>query len=617
VPDVTLPLLLMMSEQQRQSADFNWLKLLARLRPGVTVEQADAETQVLFSAFVRSWAATAPAKGRDTILRQRAAAMPAPDGFNAVRDNAARPLLILMGIVALILLLTCVNVSGLLLARAAARQREVSIRLAIGAGRGRLVRQFLTETLLLASLGGAIGIAAAGWFSHRLFVLFVNGRDLNLAVGPDGRVVAFTAAVSLACCVLAGLAPALHVGRAAVNPALKEVRASGHGRLGKAFVVAQFGISMVLVVLATLFVGTLIKLYAVDRGFDSTAVLVVSLRSARQYTGAQAAAVQSAVIDRLKTLPGAQTVSAAQMLPVSGTLWDRTVQVEGYTFRPDESESVGFNVVSPAYFEALGTAVLRGRDFDTHDTPASTRVAIINERFARYFFRDQSPLGRHVTSVGVAYEIVGVVRDAKYQDLRTDTIRTMYIPWTQHEGDQPMRYSYFVRVNGGDPLRLAPRLDTLIREADAGLRVRTATTYSTVIERSIATERIMATLGGVFGVLAIVIAALGMFGLLAFHVAQRTNELGVRMALGASRVSLMGLVLRDVAVMAVVGVAIGAGAALTVTGLVRSILFGFTPNDPVAFLVAGSVLTIAALFAGWLPARRAAHVDPLVALRHE
>jgi len=617
VPDVTLPVALVMPDQQRRSSDFNWLKMMGRLRPGATIAQADAETQVLFKAFVQTQAATAPAKVRDLVLRQRVVAKPAPDGINPLRDNVGQPLLILMGIVALILALTCVNVSGLLLARAAAREREISIRLAIGAGRGRLARQFLTETLLLAMLGGSVGLAIAGWFTARLFTLFVNGRDLQLSVSPDWRVLAFTAVVSVACCFACGLAPVLQAWRTALNPSLKEVRARHHGRLGRSLVVAQFGISMVLIVAATLFVGTLVKLYAVDRGFETSGLLVVNIRSGSQFPDARAIVVQSALLDRLKSLPGVRTASATQMVPVSGSLWDRTVEVEGYTFRADESETVGFNTISPVYFETLGTPFVAGRDFNDRDTAASPNVAIVNESFARYFFHGQSPIGRHVTSVRVTYEIVGVVRDAKYQDLRTDVIRTMYIPWTQHAGDQPTRYAYLVGVNGGDPLRLLPRLDRAVRDADAGLRVRTAIPYATVIDRSIATERIMATLSGAFGLLGIVIAALGMFGLLAFHVARRTNELGVRMALGASRASLMALVLGDVALMALAGVVIGAGAALSVTGLVRSILFGFTPNDPVAFLLAGSVLTIAALFAGWLPARRAAHVDPLIALRHE
>jgi predicted permease len=327
-------------------------------------------------------------------------------------------------------------------------------------------------------------------------------------------------------------------------------------------------------------------------------------------------AVQGALLERLRAMPGVRSASAAQALPVGGGLWDRRVQVEGYRFRPDESESVGFNVIAPDYFATLGTPLMSGREFGDRDTDAAPNVAIVNESFARYFFGDESALGRRVTSVNVTYEIVGVVRDAKYQNLRDNVIRTMYIPWTQRESEQPTRYSYLMRA-AGSPLRLVPSLDRVVREADPALRIRAARSYAAIIDESIATERIMATLGGFFGVLALLVAALGMFGVLAFQVARRTNELGVRMALGASGRTLMGLVLREVVVMVGAGIAVGAGGALMLTGVARKILFGLTPTDPRVFAVAATVLAAAALLAGWLPARRASRVDPLVALRHE
>jgi putative ABC transport system permease protein len=616
VPDLMLPLVMMMSDSQRTSTGFNWLNVLARLKPGATVEQANAETQVLFDAFLLSEAARATEKERAGILRQRAAAFSAPDGFNPIRDNIAQPLLIVMGIVALILLLACVNLSGLLLARAAARQREISIRLAIGAGRGRLLRQFLTESVVLASIGGALGLSLAVWSSASLFALFLGGREVTLSVAPDLRVLAFTSVVSLLACCVAGLLPALHAVRVNMNPALKEVRAHGHGRLGKTLVVAQLAISMILIVGATLFVGTLVKLYAVDRGFDSDGVLVVNVRTSRPYPAPRAKAVQDALLERLRAVPGVRSASAAQALPVGGSLWDRRVQVEGYRFRPDESEAVGFNVIAPDYFRTLGTPLLAGREFDTRDAATSPKAAIVNEHFARYFFGEGSALGRRVTSVNVAYEIVGVVRDAKYQDLRDGIINTMYIPWMQRDGDQPSNYSYLARLDG-NPMRLVPGLDRVVRDADPALRVRTARTYASIVDQSIGTERIMATFGGFFGVLALLVAALGMFGVLAFQVARRTNELGVRMALGASRRTVMGLVLRDVFIMIAAGVSIGGAGALLLTGLVHTLLFGLGPSDPLVFAVAASILASAAILAGWLPALRASRVDPLVALRHE
>jgi putative ABC transport system permease protein len=625
IPDLTLPLMMKTATgPQYRSTDFNWLNILARLKPGATVEEANAEVQVLFAAFVQAQSSQAPEKERANILRQRAVALPAPDGFNPFRDNVRRPLLVLMGIVALILMLACVNLSGLLLARAAARQREISIRLAMGAGRGRVVRQFITESLVLASIGGAAGLAVAGWLSVRLYTLFVNGRDVVFSLTPDWRVLAFTGLASLVACIVSGLAPALQAVRVNLNPALKEVRAQGHGRLGRALVVAQLTISMILIVGAALFVGTFLNLNAADRGFDSDGILLVSVRHSRPYSAAGAAAVRSAVLERLRALPGVQSASAAWVLPASGVLLDRNVRVEGYTFGPDESESVGFNVVAPAYFAALGTPLAAGREFTDNDTDTSPQVAIVNESFARHFFQDQSALGRRVTSVGATYEIVGVARDAKYQKLRDGMIRTMYVPWTQRPGiggvrpaDQPMIYNYFLRVAVGDPMRLAPGLDRLVREADPALHVRTTMAYDTVIGRTLSTERIMATLGGFFGLLALVVAALGVFGVLAFQVARRTNELGVRIALGASRQAMTRFVLRDVGRMLILGVTFGTVGALMATGVTRSMLFGLSPTEPAVFLAAALVLASAALVAGWLPARRAARIDPVVALRHE
>ena len=615
--DIALPLVPMTNEEQRSEITNNWLSVLVRLKPGATVEQADAEVQVLWRSFLESQAAQARAKDRAGIMQQRAAAFPSPDGINPFRYDHARSLLILMGIVGLVLMLACVNLSGLLFARAAARQREVSIRLAIGAGRGRLVRQLLTESLLLATFGGTLGLAMAGWFSERLMALFVNGRSVAVPVGADWRVVTFTAVVALLACLVSGLAPALYAVRFNVNPALKEARVQGHGWLGKSLVVAQLAISMILVVGATLFLRTLVNLYSVERGIHTDGVMVVSVRSVLPYEAARGFAVQRTVLERLKTLPGILSASAAQVLPIGGGLWTRNVQVEGYTFRSDESDSVGFNVIAPGYFETLGTHLTLGREFDERDTRTSPKVTIVNESFARYFFGESPALGRHVTSLGVAYEIVGVVRDAKYQNLRDPIIKTMYIPWLQRDGDQPTRYNYLARVGMGDPMRLTPGLERLVREVDPSLHVRTALTYATLVDRSIATERIMATLGGLFGVLALIVAAIGLFGLLAFQVSRRTNELGVRMALGATRRGIVELVLRDVAGLVVVGVLIGTVVALALSDVARSLLFGLTPDDPATFVTAGLILGVTAFIAGWVPARRASHVDPLIALRHE
>jgi predicted permease len=615
-PDLFVPLQLVLLPEQRQSMDLNNYIVMGRLRPGATQAAANAEMQTLYTGFVQMQASLDREKNRAAILRQRAAAFAASGGYNALGYEYERSLFILMGSVGLVLLLACVNLSGLLLARAAARQREIAIRLALGAGRGRLVRQFLSEGLLLAAMGAAGGLLVARWAAPWLFALFLNGRDVAISVAPDWRVVAFTAAAGAASCLLAGLAPALHAVRGGVPASLKEVRARGSNRLGKSLVVAQLTISMILLVGAALFIGSLVKLNSVTRGFDARGVLVLNVRIAQAYPQARVHAVADALIERLRRAPGVAAASASAVVPLSGGLWDRNIQVEGYRFRDNEPDVAGFNAVAPGYFATIGTPLVSGRAFDTRDTPTSAHVAIVNATFANYFFKDGSALGRHVTSAGTTYEIVGIVSDAKYQHLRDAVIKTVYIPLAQRDA-QPSSFSYLARVASGDPRRLIADLPRLVREADPALRVRRARAYDDIIAESIGTERTMAALGGVFGGLAMLVAALGLFGLLAFQVAGRTNELGLRMALGAAQGSLVLLVLKDVGIMVACGVALGAAGAALTTGLARTLLFGLTPTDPAAFATAAGALTLTALLAAALPARRAARIDPLAALRHD
>ena len=373
--DLIVPLATMMTGNQRTNIGNTWLAVLGRLAPEASLTQASAEVAALFDGLLQANAPSTPAPRSAEVLRQGAGAFAAPGGFNPVRAAIAQPLLIVMGIVGLILVLACVNLSGLLIARGEARQREVSVRLAIGAARGRLVRQFLTESLVLALIGGAAGLAMAAWFSARLLNLFVNGRDVVLSVAPDWRVLTFTVLVSLATCVAAGLAPALRAVRVSVNPGLKHVRAHGRGRLGRALVVAQLAISMVLVVGATLFIGTLAKLYALDRGFEGDDVLVVNVTNSR-FPRDRAVAIQQDVLDRLRSLPGVRAASAAQALPVGGGLLERHVEVEGET-APANGLTVGFNPIAPGYFATLGTQVLSGRDFTDRDIRTGPKVAIV------------------------------------------------------------------------------------------------------------------------------------------------------------------------------------------------------------------------------------------------
>jgi predicted permease len=529
-----------------------------------------------------------------------------------------------MGIVALVLLLACANLSGLLLARAASRQREISIRRALGAGSGRLTRQFLAESLLLGSCGALVGFAVAQWFSRALVTMMANGDDLPLSVSPDWRVFAFTGAVSLLACIFAGLAPGLSAGRVSVNPSLKEVRTGGgHRPLGRVLVVAQLAISMTLLVGASLFIRTLVKLYSVDTGIRTGGVLIFDVTAKHHFPPARSVEIQNAIVARLQSLPGVTFASAADILPLGGGLWTRRVQVDGYTFRPGEDDTAALNAIAWRYFAVTGTPILLGRDFSERDTVGSSPVAIVNQKFVRELFAGRSPLGRHVTQNDVTYEIVGVVKDAKYESLRKGVPRTLYIPWEQQgemgqaNRSQPMAYAYLARVASGDPMRLTPLVEHAMPQIDPAMRMRTPRTFQDHVNQSTLNERMMATLGGFFGLLALIVACLGIFGILAFQVSRRINEIGVRMALGATRGNIVNLVLREVAMLLLPGCTLGALAAAGLTRFANSMLFGVTSTDPTAFALAAAALAASTLAAGFLPALRASRVGPITALRCE
>ena len=616
-PDITVPVAIMLSEDERNEPTYNNLNMLGRLAPGATRRQANAELQVLWRTFQHRVAATLPERDRYRIFEERAAVLSGRNGFDPLRDQYSEALLMLMGIVALVLLLACANLSGLLLARAASRGREISIRLAIGSGRGRLVRQFLTESFVLAALGGSAGFLLARVFTAALVTTMANGAVVTLSTAPDWRVLTFTAAISLLACILAGLAPGLHSLRASLNLGIRQHRSGGRQRLSRVLVIAQLSISMMLVTGAALFAGTLLKLYGVDRGVRTEGVLTFGLQTSGQCPPARCRAAAGLLLDRLNRLPNVASASAVDVLPISGSLWDRDVQVEGYTFRSGESQDAAFNAIAPKYFATVQTPLMKGREFDSRDIRTSRKVAVVNESFARYFFGAASPLGQTVTSAKVTYEIVGLVADAKYTDLKQPVMKTMYIPWTQRTEEEPIDFNFLARVTGGDPMRLIPTIEKVVRETDPALRVGTTAAWSAVAGRTIVTERIMAALGGFFGLLALIVACVGIFGVMAFRVSQRTNEFGVRMALGASRTGIVGLVLREAAAMLLAGCLIGAAGALSLSRLTRAMLFEVNPADPGVFTLAAAVLVVAGLAAGWLPARRAARVDPMAALRCE
>lgn len=605
----------------RSDWSLNSLGMMARLKPGVSLERANAEVTALFEPWLHDRAAEIPgAFQRQQVLKQRAVALSGAAGMNGLRLQFIKPLAILMGIVALVLLLACANISGLMLARATARQREISVRRALGAGNGRLARQFLAESLLLALCGASAGFCAAQWFSRMLITMMANGDSLSLKAAPDWRVFAFTGAVSLVVCLLGGLAPGLGAARASVNPALKEVRTGSHRNLGRLLVMTQLAISMTLLVGASLFIRSLVKIYSVDTGMRTGGVFLVNVLSKHHFPETRSREIQSAILDHLRRISGVVASSAANMVPLGGGEWSRAVQVEGHAFRPGEDNTALMNAIAPGYFRVTGTPILLGRDFEERDESSANHVAIVNESFVRELLAGQRPVGKHVTCNKVTYEIIGVVRDTKYQNLRKGVARELYIEWVQQQRAepgrwQPMGYTYMARVSGGDPMHLATLMERAVPEIDPAMRTFHPQTFEDQVNQSTLNERMMATLGGFFGLLALMVACLGIFGILAFQVSRRINEIGVRMALGATSRDILALVLREAALLLLPGCLVGALVAVGLSRLAVSFLFEVTPTDPAAFAIASLALTLSTLAAGYLPARRAARIDPMAALR--
>ncbi len=609
------------SGKWRSDWSLNSLGMMARLKPGVSLERVDAEVTALFEPWLHDRAATIPVPfQRQQVLKQRVVALAGAAGMNGLRQQFIKPLTILMGIVALVLLLACANLSGLMLARATARQREISVRRALGAGNGRLLRQFLAESLLLALCGAAAGFCAAQWFRRVLITMMANGDTLSLKAAPDWRIFAFTGAVSLVVCALGGLAPGLGAARTSVNPALKQVRAAGHRHLGRLLVVAQLAISMMLLVGASLFIRSLVKLYSVDTGMSTGGVFLVDVTSKHPFPATRSREIQSAILARLRRIPGVVAASAANMVPLGGGEWSREVLVEGHAFRPGEDNTALMNAIAPSYFRVTGTPIRLGRDFEERDESSANDVAIVNESFVRELLPGRQPLGKHITCNKVTYEIIGVVRDTKYQNLRKGVSRELYVEWVQQQSAepgrwQPMGYTYMARVSGGDPMRLAPLMERSMPEIEPTMRSVHPQTFEDQVNQSTLNERMMATLGGFFGVLALIVACLGIFGILAFQVSRRASEIGVRMALGATRGDVVALVVREAALLLVPGCLVGALAAAGLSRFAASFLFEVTPTDPAAFAIGALALALSTLAAGYLPACRAARIDPMAALR--
>jgi putative ABC transport system permease protein len=597
-----------------------WLKVLARSREGLSRDQLKARLAIVWAQYLSTtvtpqMSPAARARALSPTLDLRAGAT----GSSPLRGQFRQPLLVLMGVVGLVLVIACVNVANLLLARAAARHREVALRLALGASRGRVVRQLLTESGLLAIAGSALGIGFAAFAGGVLVKLISNGPDASeviaLDLGPNWHVLAFTSLVTVATTLFFGLAPAFRATvvepNLTVNAGSNRVTGS-RGHLASALVAAQVSISLLLLISAGLFVQTLRNLRTLDRGFRHEGVLLVQVDATRAgFDGARLRAFYQQVLANTERLPGVTAASLSSITPLMGGGISMPIAVNG---QPIPSGEMHFNVVAPRYFETLSTPLLLGRDFTLRDDATAPGVAIVNEAFVRHHMPDGSPLEQRVSVVGSPRElqVVGVVKDAVYEGLRQTPPPTVYAAYFQGGAGAVTLEIY----GAGSLAQAASAIRADVQPKLAGKLVRIETLTSQ-LEGSLVQERLMATLASAFGGLALMLAAVGLYGVLAYTVVRRTNEIGIRLALGAQRSQVLGLVMRDATRMLALGTALGLPAAWAASRLVSSMLFGLATTDPSTIVLAIALLVVTGLLAAYLPARRATKVDPLVALRCE
>ena len=605
--------------------DYNasWLHVIARLKPGVTAENAAANLNLLLQQLV-----SGPLKAKlskDDLDNLKAARVPVTaggGGFSDLRGDFQQPLLLLMVIVALVLLIACVNVANLLLARASSRRKEFAVRVAIGAAPGRIVRQLLTESILLAFAGGALGFLLARWGTDALLKLSGN-RDLEAS--PDLRVFIFTAAVCLLTGLLFGLIPALRSRRVAVALTLKSGSQNGSSanagwNWGKLLVTGQVAVSLLVLFVAGLLVHSLQNIRNVDLGYNREHLLVVSTDPlSAGYNNARTASFANQRAEQIGSLPGVRAVTSSKNGLFSGSESGNTIKVEGYTSKKEADLVAAFDEVAPNYFHGVGIPMLLGRDIGLQDTETSPRVAVINETMAKFYFGKANPIGRKfiVDDPGSKgpVEIVGVARDARDHKLKGTIDRRFYLPLSQALGQLPG--VNFVVSTVGNPVAVAEAVRKQIKNLDANIPVNSIRSLNELTERAISDQILIARLSSVFASLALLLAAIGLYGILSYSVAGRTREIGVRMALGAQRGSVLKMILQEAGILVLVGVVIGIPSAILASRLFSSMLFGLKSTDPVSMLLVITVLLAITLLASYIPARRATKVDPMIALRYE
>jgi predicted permease len=601
---------------------FYWLEMMGRLRPGVTMAQAESALGGAFRRFVDASAETdRERKGEKPQLWLEEGA----SGLDTLRREYSKPLLVLMAMVGLILAIACANVANLMLARSSARRREIAVRLSLGANRARIVRQLLTESAMLSMAGGLLGlIVAFAGIRGISWLISDPWNDLVLSPSLNWPLLAFTFALSVLTGLVFGLAPALQSTRIDVTPALKEARASaptsrgGRIGLGQALIVAQVAMSLVLAVAAGLFVRTLSRLNAVELGFNRENLLVFSLNARPAGYKQQALAnFYENLLSRFRSMPGVRSASLSDFLLVSYHWNDENLTIPGYTAPGNGKPNSALLSTDAEFLKTMQIPILLGRSFDPHDM-ASPRVAIVSEVFAKKFFPCANPIGRRIgvgSRSAVDTEIVGVARDAHFNSLREELPAVLYVPYTRYLDDFG-GVSFEIRA-AGDPLARAATVRAIVHDASPAVPVDGLTTQGAVIDNTISQQRTFADLCSGFAVLALLIACVGLYGTMAYTVARRTGEIGIRIALGAKRTVIVWMVLRQVCLLAGAGLTIGLVIAWQSSHVVESFLYGVKPNDAWVMAGAALALTVAAIAAGFAPAWRASRIDPMAALRHE